>query len=82
MRHSQRCDIICVKLTCVGASIGLGHVDNDQVGAHEADPVVLLDMHGNRAYTGSEHPGPMLPDEDKWPEVGDLEEVEHGILKK
>ena len=80
MGHSQRSDIIRVKLTRVGARVRLGDIDNDEVGAHEADPVIPLDMHGHSANTCGENAGAMFPYEDNGTKVGDLEEVEHEFL--
>ena len=73
MGDGQRRYIVRVQLTGVAPSVRLGHIDNDEVGTGQADPLISLDVHGNRPDTGSQDTGPVLPDQHHRTKVGDLE---------
>ena len=75
VRDRQWFQIIRVQLAGVGPSVRLGQVDNDEVGPHQTDPVVSLDVHRHRPHPGSQHPGPVLPYQDHGAEVGNLTNI-------
>ena len=75
VRDRQWFQIIRVQLAGVGPGVRLGHIDNDEVRSHQADPVVSLDMHRHRPDPSSQHPGPVLPYQDHGPKVGNLTNI-------
>ena len=75
VRDSQWFEIIRVQLAGVGPGVRLGHIDNDEIRPHQADPVVSLDMHRHRPDPSSQHPGPVLPYQDHGAKVGDLTNI-------
>ena len=75
VRDRQWFQIIRVQLAGVGPGVRLGQVDNDEVGPHQTDPVVSLDVHRHRPHPGSQHPGPVLPYQDHGAKVGNLTNI-------
>ena len=75
MRNSQGCQIVRVQLAGVGPSVGLSHIDDDEVRPHQTDPGVPLDVHRHGPHPGSQDPRPVLPYQDHGAKVGNLTNI-------
>ena len=75
VRDSQGVQVIRVQLAGVGPGVRLSHIDDDEVGPHQADPVVPLDVHGHGPHPSSQHPCPVLPYQDHGAKVGNLTNI-------